>query len=553
MKNHKIARLLSPINGFFDWLYHSAYNPLYRSGRLAVTMLLVLIISGTYLLCFYSVSQPYESMLNIQEVWIHRLIRSIHRYATDIAIIAVFFHIIQMLIKKKTWGPKILAWLSGVILLFAIFFSAWTGAVMVWDKQGQLFALAGAEMLQVFPFLKEAIAQAFNGTTQITASFFFMNLFLHIALPLGMVFVLWIHTARLSRNKWFPIKPIFWLSIISVTLLAFVWPSPLLEKADLLKQIGRIKVDIFYGFWIPIWQQGSAELSIIFWLAVFIVLLSFPLWWYRPTKEDLPKSQVDQDACTGCTYCTHDCPYEAISMVPSEDGKRQIAEVSQRLCVSCGVCAAACNDIAIGPPGRNTAEIISKAEKFCEEFLSKAKPDSTLVIYCANNGHLKQKLDNHLKGDKSISLYAADCCGTIHMTALETMLKHCAGIFIVGCPMRNCNNRDGFQLVSERITHKRVPFLSKEIDQRRIAVLANSEHETGIILKQLEEFRHVLKHLNNNSAKLKNHKQNFNYVTKRILATTCILLGLASASQLTIGKKPIHAILRISARIPCSC
>ena len=42
------------------------------------------------------------------------------------------------------------------------------------------------------------------GDAPVPSQFFFMNLFLHVAIPLGMVCFLWLHTARLARAAWFP-------------------------------------------------------------------------------------------------------------------------------------------------------------------------------------------------------------------------------------------------------------------------------------------------------------------------------------------------------------
>ncbi|RIL07136.1 MAG: hypothetical protein DCC75_10245, partial [Proteobacteria bacterium] len=194
--SERLGKLIDPINRLFDWLYHSIYNPLYRSGTLAIALLLILLVMGLYLIFFYSVSQPYESVAAIQsQIWVGRWVRAVHRYATDVAILAVVFHILQILVQGKIWGPRLLAWLSGVVLLGCLFLSTWTGYVMVWDKHGQLLALAGAEMLQVFPFLHDILAMAFNGSTQVDQGFFFMNLFLHVGAPLLMVFGIWIHTA----------------------------------------------------------------------------------------------------------------------------------------------------------------------------------------------------------------------------------------------------------------------------------------------------------------------------------------------------------------------
>src|SRR5690606_14579440 len=90
------------------------------------------------------------------------------------------------------------------------------------------------------------------------ASFFFMNLFLHVALPLGIVFGMWIHTARLARTVWFPIRPVFIGALISLFLLAVLCPPSLGPKADLLRVLGEVPVDLWYGFWIPLLNSSGA-------------------------------------------------------------------------------------------------------------------------------------------------------------------------------------------------------------------------------------------------------------------------------------------------------
>ena len=72
--------LLRLCDRFFDWAYHSSSNPLYRSGTLATGLLLVATATGVYLLFFYKVSAPYESMRVIQDQWfLGRWMRALHR------------------------------------------------------------------------------------------------------------------------------------------------------------------------------------------------------------------------------------------------------------------------------------------------------------------------------------------------------------------------------------------------------------------------------------------------------------------------------------------
>ena len=543
--SRRLALIVAPLNRLFDRLYHSKYNPLYRSGTLAVGFLVVLIVTGLYLCFFYSVSRPYASIVEIQQqVWLGRWIRALHRYATDGALIAAFFHFIQLLVQGKTWGPRTLAWLSGVVLIGALLLSAWSGYVMVWDVHAQLLAFSGATLFQVFPFLRDVIGSAFNGSTPVNSSFFFMNLFLHVAVPLGMFFGLWIHTARLARTVWFPEKRVFIGSIIAFSLLAILWPAPLPSQADLLQVIGVVPVDIFSGFWLPLAKSSTPIYVLLFWGAVTLFTCSIP-WWWRPSKNKLPGvSTVNQNTCSGCTQCVRDCPYEAITMTPRPDGRRLLASVSPTLCVSCGICAASCDDRAIGPPGRSAIEQLSACEEFVQSVNFSSPSQDLIVVPCERNGRMPQKLANRLAERTDVHFYPVECCGTVHSDVIETLLTRAAGVFLLGCPARNCVNRDGLVLISERIYNKRVPFLAREIERRRIAIDSAGDGEVENVIEYLDQFSKALK-----ERSTAQKRQAAGSIILRTLATIIILALIASASQIELGTTPTNGVFRIGTRI----
>ena len=544
-----LSKVFSPVNHFFDWIYHSRYNPIYRSGTLAVGFLFILLVTGFYLLFFYKVSHPYESMQVIQDqVALGRWIRALHRYATDGALIAIFFHIIQIVVQGKTWGPRFLAWISGFILLGVTFLSAWTGYVMVWDTHGQVLAVAGAEMLQVFPFLRETLAQTFNGSIEIGGTFFFMNLFLHVAFPLAMVFGIWIHTAKLARTVWFPIKPIFYSSLIALVILSILWPAPLPRKADLLTLVGVYEADLFVGFWLFILEKISPFVSLSFWVVLTLIALSVP-WWIRPkSAKHWETSSVDTEACTGCTQCVRDCPFEAITMHPHPDGKKLLAKVAPPSCVSCGVCVASCSDLAIGPSSRDGHKQINSIEDFCKD-KSEAQNDGVVILVCESNIGVLEHVKRFIAEAAGYYIYPIQCCGTVHSSSLEKLLETFAGIFVLGCPARNCFNRDGLELLRQRVYEKRVPFLARSVDRNRIYLDANSEIEHKEYLQQLISFKDSLK------AKSEESNQtlkptSWSIRARSLVATCVILLGMAYLSQVPIGTESTNGIIRVGAKIP---
>ncbi len=57
-------------------------------------------------------------------------------------------------------------------------------------------------------------------------------------------------------------------------------------------------------------------------------------------------AMVDQDGCMGCGFCSWVCPFGAVSMVVTEDG-RWVSSINEALCKGCGACAAGCPTLAI--------------------------------------------------------------------------------------------------------------------------------------------------------------------------------------------------------------
>src|SRR5688572_22162840 len=54
-------RWLSRVDSWVNRIYGSRYNPLYHSGAITIVLLLVLLLTGLYLLLLYRIGAPYES------------------------------------------------------------------------------------------------------------------------------------------------------------------------------------------------------------------------------------------------------------------------------------------------------------------------------------------------------------------------------------------------------------------------------------------------------------------------------------------------------------
>jgi ferredoxin/coenzyme F420-reducing hydrogenase delta subunit len=474
------------VDRVFDHVYTSAYNPLYRTGTLASLCLAVTLVTGIYLLFVYEIARPWESVAAIQrDPYFGRWIRALHRYASDAAVVAVVLHVLRLLVQGKTWGPRALAWITGVLLTGMMLVSAVTGFVLVWDGFGQKLAVAGARMLRLIPLFPEPPDRAFVGDAPVPAQFFFMNLFLHVAVPLGMVFFLWLHTARLARAAWFPERRVMLAALAGFVLLSLVWPAPLPPKADLLAIPGRIATDWFYGFWLPL-ASASPAMALGVLCTLIVVLIAVP-WLIRPAPAARPGAAfADPESCEGCEQCFEDCPFDAIQMVTGLHPERHplLATVQPHLCVSCGLCTGSCASLAIGPPGRTARDQLAGARQFVANAGDAER--RSLLVTCRHNGGLLDRLRSRYATDAAAALFEVDCAGALHPGTVSYLGRRFAATLVVACPTQNCLYREGTALAEARIVGERRPAVSGQIERLYVRVLQASTGEWSKIVDAID-------------------------------------------------------------------
>jgi ferredoxin/coenzyme F420-reducing hydrogenase delta subunit len=481
-----LGRAFSPLDRLFDRLYGSRWNPLHQTGNLAILCFLVTLVTGLYLFLFYKIATPHASVARIQEeIFLGGWARSLHRYAADLAIVATALHVVRKLIQGQTWGPRAWAWLSGVLLLAIVFACGWTGLVLVWDTQAQQIAVHGARLFDLLPIFAEPISRTFAGHQPVGSSFFFMNLFLHVALPLGVAALVAVHVAKLARPALLPPRAIRWGALAALGLLSLLWPVALAPEADLLALPGEMPVDLLYAFWLPVAQRVPPLAHLALWIAGFAGLALLARLW-RPAAA-IATSTVDEDHCSGCTSCYNDCPYEAIAMVRRERPSRQtseyVARVDPDLCVGCGICAAACAPMGVGPKARTGRDHLAVARAFADRA---APTGREIAVLACGNGH--EPLFAAL-GRPGRVLYPTGCSGSVHTSVVELLLRRgFAGVAVLSCPPRNCFYREGPKWVSERLFHGREAELHERVNRRRVLHAAFSVAELDRVERELAGF-----------------------------------------------------------------
>lgn len=443
-------------------------NPLYQSGAIVVALLAIVLVTGLWLILFYRVGAPWDSVARIAaDPWVGRWVRGVHRYASDAAVVFTVVHLVRMWAQGRSWGPRFLAWFTGVLMTGALLLCGWTGYVMAWDAFGQLVAQEGARMLDSLPFLSEPLGRAFTGEQPLTGAFFFINLFAHIAIPLGLGLLLWLHVSRVARPVLLPPRKLLWSLTGLLVLLAVAVPAPLAPEASPFRLPAEVPLDLFFAFWIPLVRPLSGGAALALFGVGGLALVLLPALAKRRGEAAPAKSVVDEDLCTGCRQCALDCPYDAITMLQRAPGGRsaEVARVDPDLCVSCGICAASCAPMGVGPAGRTGRDQLARLRAFLPE--ARVHEGRTVVVACDRG---LQGWRRQVEAEGAV-VHPVDCAGNLHTSVIELLVRNgAAGVLVLACPPRDCWNREGPRWLSERVYQGREAELQERVDRRRVRI-----------------------------------------------------------------------------------
>jgi ferredoxin len=433
------------------------FNPLYHTGTITVFLLLIILVTGVYLTMFYQFgfTGSYRAVSNIQASLVGRMIRALHRYASDLAVIFALLHGWRTFFMDRFRGPRWLAWVTGVALAAVTWIIGVTGYWLTSDARAQLLNETLARIVggtqAGAAFLTGFLATDVKGAGW-RVTLIMMALHLGLSAVVGLVF--WLHIRRLSRAKWLP--PRFWLALVGIPLLiaSVAIPLGMLSRLDGLRLPGPLNIDVFYLFYLPAALRWPL-LPLWGGIAAVLILLTALPWLLN--RKPASRVAVNLERCTGCTLCAADCPYQAITVAPREAGAKykNMAVVDPKLCVGCGVCIGACEPLALSLQGQPVEwlwdEVIARATVRAD-----GQPVK-LVFTCER--HWAQR-PPELGPDVAIIPLA--CAGiALPDLAARGLAAGAAEVQFVGCPPEDCVNREGNLWIQRRLERARPPKLSR--------------------------------------------------------------------------------------------
>lgn len=450
----------------FDRPFGTLNNPLRNLGALGFLFFWLLSGTGFYLYAVLdtSVQGVYQSIrwLTHEQWYLGGVVRSIHRYAADALVVVTLLHVLREFLQGHYRGFRSFSWLVGVPLLWFVYVSGVGGFWLNWDKLGQFSAVATAEWLDWWPFFSTPLTRNFLSSAAVNDRLFSLLVFVHIGVPLLMLFGLWFHIQRLSRAAVFPPRALMMGTFAMLLAVALIQPVLSQGAADLALVPPVLNIDWFYLFLHPLMYATSAGMVWTFVGGVTLLLLLLPA---LPTRvAPVPVAVVNPDHCSGCRRCLNDCPYAAITMVPHSNGKpgHQQAKVLTEQCASCGICAGACPSSTPFRKAENFVSGIDMPQLTVQDIRRSLKaklseltgPRKIIVFGCDHGANIE-----NLK-DESVGCISLLCIGMLSPAFVEYAFREGAnGVLVTGCSGNGCSFRIGNQWARQRLDGLREPHL----------------------------------------------------------------------------------------------
>ena len=491
---------LERVESAFDAAFTPALNPLYQLGALGWFFYWIVAATGIYLYVFFDtgVEDAYASIERITHVqwYAGGVMRSLHRYASDALVLVVMLHLLREYLLDRMRGARWLAWFTGVPLLWLMFAAGLSGYWVVWDELAQYVAVATTEWLDALPLFGEPIARNFLHPSTLSSRFFTLLVFIHIFVPLAMLFVMWVHIQRLSRPRVNPPRLLALGTLGMLLAISIARPAVSHPPADLARVPGSLDLDWFYLFPLPLQDHysGLALWGVVG--ALTLLLLAAP--WLPPLRRT-PAPVVDLDNCNGCGRCVADCPFDAVTLRPRTDGTAfaEEAVVDPDTCVRCGLCVGACPSATPFrrrsrlSPGIDLPElpVATLREQVIDAAGAVEGPERILVFGCRHGVGLD------CVRETGAAVVALPCIGHLPPSFIDFLVTRgrVDGVLLTGCRAGDCHYRQGIDWMDERIGGRRDPYLRARVPRERVAWTWLGVDGAARLRERIERFREDLR------------------------------------------------------------
>ena len=306
----------------FDWelLKNAGAEPIpnhlkkwwFCLGGTVMYLFIVQVLTGIAL-TFYYVPTPEEAYASVaaitHEIRFGWFIRSLHKWAANLMIIAVMLHMLRVFFTGAYRYPRQLNWCVGFLLLLTTLGFGFTGYSLIFEQLSFWGATVATNLAEAVPLAGPWIAYFLRGGPEVGGNTLTRFFILHIGVLPTVTFVLLALHILLIRLQGvteleFPGEKVsdenrhfrFWpdhatteiligvLLMYFLTILALVFPAGLGSPADPTQTPAHIKPEWFFYFSFRLLKLTSLHLSVLLTVTMGAIAFFWPFiegWCFR--------------------------------------------------------------------------------------------------------------------------------------------------------------------------------------------------------------------------------------------------------------------------------
>jgi ferredoxin/coenzyme F420-reducing hydrogenase delta subunit len=494
-----IRSIIDRVESLLGRFFSPEWNPVLNLGALGFFSYWIITVTGIYIYIFFDtgVSKAYVSIeyMTHEQWYLAGIMRSLHRYASDLLIVVMFVHILREFGRDRYRGVRWFSWVTGVPAMVMIFAAGISGYWLVWDKLAQYIAIVSTEWLDLLPIFGEPIARNFLSPQALESRFFTLMIFMHIAIPLIALVILWIHLQRVTKPRINPPRGLAVLVFVALMVLSLVYPATSQPPANLAQVPGNVGLDWFYLPLFPLFETLPGSVTWGMGATFLLIMISIP--WLPPLKRSRA-AEVNLDNCNGCARCFNDCPYGAIELIARSDGLPFEREpiVDPGKCIACGICAGAC---PTSMPFRRMSDLvpgidlpdrtISDLRRQTEEAGNKLQGKNRILVFNCDHGPDTKSLSTD-----SVGVVSLACIGQLPPSFIDFVLSRdlADGVMLTGCSENACDARFGIDWTKKRLARERDPYLRKRVPLDRLQTSWAGKFGISKLRTDLDAFKNQL-------------------------------------------------------------
>lgn len=273
-------------------------------GGTVLYLFIIQVVTGIAL-TFYYIPYPQEAYQSIaritQEIRFGWFIRSLHRWASNFLIVALFFHMFRVYFTGAYRHPRQINWLIGFMLLFVTLTFGFTGYSLVFEQMSFWGATVATNLTEAVPIVGPTLAYFLRGGPVIGDNTLTRFFILHIGVLPTLAFILiglHILLIRLhgvtelyfegeevpEEKRFFRFLPdhvinelmlgVFLLYIL--TILSLIFPVGLGTPADPTVTPEHIKPEWYFYFNFRLLKLTSLNVSVVFTLFLCLAIFLWP-------------------------------------------------------------------------------------------------------------------------------------------------------------------------------------------------------------------------------------------------------------------------------------